>query len=134
RRGENAVHLGHSGCPPLLDLERIAPGAADQCREADNSVIAYVTGNDRLRRVILAFKGAVYATGRGWDVDDAVLRVAGTNLSPEASLRTALERTVRRLIDRDKEVWIVLQVPELRFNISECFPRPFSFEKTIRTP
>jgi peptidoglycan/LPS O-acetylase OafA/YrhL len=134
RRGEDVVHLGHSGCPPLLDVERIAPGTTDQCRQAGNSVIEHVVNNPTLRRVVIAFKGAVYVTGRGWDVDDAVFRIAGTELTPEESMRVALERTVRRLIDNGKEIWILQQVPELRFNITECFPRPFSFEKTIRTP
>src|SRR5262249_15608489 len=31
KKGENVVHLGESGCPPLLGIERVLPGGRDTC-------------------------------------------------------------------------------------------------------
>jgi peptidoglycan/LPS O-acetylase OafA/YrhL len=133
-RGENVVHLGQSGCPPLMEIERFTVGGSDTCRAFSNGLITYVANHADIKRVILSFKGAVYVTGRGWDVDDVVFRVAGTDLPPEESMKRALVLTVEYLIRHQKEVWLILQVPELRFNLTQCFTRPFSFEKRIRTP
>jgi hypothetical protein len=134
KKGENVVHLGHSGCPPLFDIERFTVGGHDTCRTISNSLMTYVASNPDIKRVVLSFKGAVYVTGRGWDIDDLVFRAAGTALPPEESMRDALQRTVEQMIAHQKEVWLILQVPEMRFNLAQCFPRPFSFEKRIRTP
>jgi hypothetical protein len=132
--GENVVHLGQSGCPPLMDIERFNVGGSDTCRASSNELITYVANHADIKRVILSFKGAVYVTGRGWDVDDVVFRAAGTELPPEESMAQALRLTVEYLIRHQKEVWLILQVPELRFNLTQCFDRPFSFEKRVRTP
>ena len=83
-------------------------------------------------------KCAVAASGRGYgDVEQSerfVFRVAGTTFSPLESLRVALEQTVGFFLQRNKEVWLILQVPELGFNISECIGRPVSFEHKLRMP
>jgi len=133
-RGENVVHLGQSGCPPLVDLERHYQGGDDTCRTVDNAVIDYVAENRSFRRVILSFKGVVAVNGHGWDVDAVTFTIAGTKLSNAESIQRGLETTARRLVDRGKETWLVLQVPELFFDVPECFPRPFSFSGAVRTP
>jgi hypothetical protein len=63
---ENVVHLGQSGCPPLLDIERFGIGASDTCHDANNSVITYVANNNDLTRVILSLRGVVDVTGTGF--------------------------------------------------------------------
>jgi hypothetical protein len=49
-------------------------------------------------------------------------------------MKQALERTVGLLLRSNRTVWLLLQVPELNFNIEECVGRPFSVENKIRTP
>jgi hypothetical protein len=138
RKGENVVHLGHSGCPPLLDLQRISdnrltePGAGvvDTCREADNSVIDRVANDAAIRRVIISFNGAQPLGGGG----DQTVLLAGTLLPPNESVRIALQRTVERFLQVNKSVWLILQVPELGFHPAECIHRPFSLRGEIRRP
>ena len=138
RQGENVVHLGHSGCPPLLDLQRISDnrsgeiesGVVDTCREADNSVIELVAGEASIRRVIMSFNGA-RPLGGG---DQQTTMLAGTLLPPDESMRIALQGTAERLLRAGKEVWLILQIPELEFHPAECVRRPFSISGTIRTP
>jgi peptidoglycan/LPS O-acetylase OafA/YrhL len=139
RKGENVVHLGQSGCPPLLDLQRISDnrlgepdstGVVDTCREADNSVIALVVGDQSIRRVIMSFNGARSLAGG----DQQTTMLAGTLLPPDESMRLALQRTTALLLEAGKEVWLILQIPELEFHPAECVRRPFSISGTIRRP
>src|SRR5207237_2975320 len=50
------------------------------------------------------------------------------------AMRRGLERTLDLLAKHHKDVWLLLQVPELPFNPTECVPRPFSFEHRARMP
>ncbi len=138
KRGENVVHLGESGCPPLLDVERFLNGQRDTCRAANNSVLDYVGKTGDLSKVVLSFRGAATVSGKVFGTVEGdqrvVFRIAGTSLSPEDSMRVALERTVDYLVQKHKQVWLILQVPELGFDIRECAGRPFSFEQKIRNP
>jgi peptidoglycan/LPS O-acetylase OafA/YrhL len=135
---ETVVHLGESGCPPLLDVERFANGTSDICRHPNDSVLAYVASRSDLTRVVLSFRGAFDVSGVGFGSVDTntriVFKTTGTTLSPADSIRAALTRTVEFLLDHDKTVWLMLQVPELGFKVEECAGRPFSFDHRIRTP
>jgi peptidoglycan/LPS O-acetylase OafA/YrhL len=136
-RGENVVHLGESGCPPLLDIERISPGTTDTCG-ANRSVLEFVANNPDLARVVMAFRGTTDITGTGFAPVERdmriTVRIAGTSLPAGESIRIGLARTVEYLAARGKVVWLLLQVPELDFQVDECAGRPFSFEHTVRTP
>ena len=142
RKGENVVHLGHSGCPPLLDLQRFtdnsleafADGVVDTCRASNSSVINLVANDARIQRVILSFNGAVPVTGFSWGGGYETVVLAGTMLSREDSVRVALERTVQLFVAKHKEVWLLLQIPELEFHLTECLSRPFSLHHNVRTP
>jgi peptidoglycan/LPS O-acetylase OafA/YrhL len=138
RRQQTVVHLGESGCPPLLDVERSALGAADTCREANNSVLTFVASSAALSTVVLSFRGAADVSGTLFGDPAAERRIAfkaaGTTLSPAESMRTALDRTIDFLLARGKTVWLLLQVPELGFPMDQCAGRPVSFSSHVRTP
>jgi hypothetical protein len=70
--------------------------------------------------VILSFAGVAQIA--------ADYRIAGTSLSAEESMRRALPQTVEYFLTRNKQVWLILQVPEIDFDITECAGRPFTFE------
>jgi len=134
-RGENVVHLGESGCPPLLDIERVVTFTSDRC-EANRSILERVANDERISRVLMAFRGTVDVTGRGFGDAERDLRVtirmAGTSLPAAESIRRSLVRTVEYLKAHGKTVWLLMQVPELDFPVDECAGRPFSFERPVR--
>ena len=138
KKGEGVVLLEQSGCPPLIDVERYQMGTTDTCLTVNNTVIDYLSHNDDIRRIVMSFRGVADVTGRGFgDIESSyqiIFRVAGTNFSNAESMRVALERTVDHFLGRKKEVWLLLQVPELGFVIGECVGRPVSFERRVRTP
>ena len=139
RGGEGVVHFGDSGCPPLFDIERYIAGKRSTCQADYAAVLRYVGDNTQFTRVVLAFRGAADVTGTGFgrlDTEEGVAtyRLAGAELSPPDAIEQALDRTIEYFRDRRKDVWLILQVPELGFRVTECIGRPFSFEKTLRSP
>jgi peptidoglycan/LPS O-acetylase OafA/YrhL len=138
-RGEGVVHLGDSGCPPLFDIERYVEGRRYSCQNDAGALLPYVGANGQFSRVVLAFRGAYDVIGTGYGRLDneegiSIYKIAGTQLSPAESIRQALLKTVEYFRDRRREVWVMLQVPELGFRVDECVGRPFSFGRTLRSP
>jgi hypothetical protein len=124
RRGEFAVHIGQSGCPPLMGVRRISDDGQNACDEVDGAMIESIGANRGIRRVIIAFRHTSYMH----DNRIAQYRVPGTTSAAEAVV-LGLDRTVTYLVERHKEVWLLLDVPELDFDINECVGRPFSFTR-----
>jgi SGNH domain (fused to AT3 domains) len=138
-RGEGVVHFGDSGCPPLFDIERYEEGRRFSCRADYTAVLHYVGARGEFSRVMLAFRGVYDVTGTGYGRLDneegfSSYRIAGTELSPPESIGRALLQTVEYFRDRHREVWLMLQVPELGFRLDECIGRPFSFNRALRSP
>jgi hypothetical protein len=140
KKHENVVHLGVSGCPPLLDIERPSAsfGSRDTCRDADNAIIRYVAAHAEITRVLLAFRGTTDVTGVGFGDAERGLwvkyRDASADLPQAETIKRALQRTVEFLLSQGKSVWVMLQVPELGFEPGTCVGRPFSFSGTVRSP
>jgi hypothetical protein len=139
RHGEGVVHLGDSGCPPLFEIERYEEGFRFTCRADNTAVLQAVGANGQLKRVVLAFRGAFNDSGTGYgrlanEEGVASYRIAGTEMSPSESIARALLQTARYFLDRGRDVWVILQVPELGFRLGECVGRPFSFNRTLRNP
>ena len=138
KKGENVVLIAESLCPPLMDIESHRVGAPDRCAAVTPTVLGLVADNPKITRVVMSFRGALLLTGRGvGDVEryeSVVFRKAGSLLSSDESLRLELDQTVDRLLNKQKDVWLILQVPELGFHIGECVGRPFSFEHKLRQP
>jgi peptidoglycan/LPS O-acetylase OafA/YrhL len=136
-RKESVVHLGESGCPPIWDVERTSAGQADTCHVANPSVLELVGRDPHITRVVLSFRGALDVDGVGYGDTEAfavAYGIPGTSLMPDEAIRQGLGRTVDFMMKRSKKVGLILQVPELTFNIAECVGRPVSFEHAVRTP
>jgi peptidoglycan/LPS O-acetylase OafA/YrhL len=138
-RHENVAHLGATQCPPLVGVEAFRVGDPERCGTINETVIRSVADDRMVARVLLSFRGTVYVTGRGYGPMERDLQVVfrlrdNRLLSPRDSLARALEDTADYLLRRGKEVWVVLQVPELDFVVTECAGRPFSFETNVRYP
>src|SRR6185369_4485542 len=115
-RGENVVLLGQLGCPPVFDIATTKPGERNTCTTAVNSVLAFAGTSAVIKRVVLSFRGAFEMSG--------AYTLAGTTLGPQDAMTRALDRTVAYLLEQGKQVWLIEQVPELDFDISECIGRP----------
>lgn len=138
-KNEAVVHLGEPGCPPLLGLVRKMPGIAEDCTGINRSVVEFLGESEKIHRVILSFRGPLNVTGKGFGEVERHVTVGisdfyDSSLSQSAAVESSLARTIEYLQNRGKEVWLIIQVPELGFHIDECTVRPLSITHQKKTP
>ena len=126
---ETVVHLGHTGCPPLLGIERLNQTGDNSCTRVNKAVIDAVLAGQSIGTVWLSFRGAAAVTGivrEGGGIDDR-FRLSDGSGTNESAVRDGLRTTIRVLQTGGKRVGVLLQVPELPFRVDECTGRPLSF-------
>lgn len=137
--GEAVVHLGEPGCPPLLGGIRTVAGTAENCTGISGSVIQFVANSKKIKRVIISFRGPMNVSGKGFGEIERHIKVDFSDmndpgLSQSKAIEASLARTIEYLLGYDKEVWLIIQVPELGFHIDECTVRPLSITHRKKTP
>jgi hypothetical protein len=136
-KGEGIVHLGQTGCPPLVGIERLNQTADNSCGRVNRAVIDAVLADKSIVNVWLSFRGAVAVTGS--EVDNGspaeLYRTIGGTATNGDAIGPALRETINLLKSREKRVGLILQVPELGFRVDECTGRPFSLaHRPARVP
>ena len=138
-RGGNVAHLGQTGCPPLLRVERLGQAGDNACVRVNAAVLEAVAKDAAITDVWLSFRGARAVAGRGFGVDAAastdLFRLTSGDEVNEAAIREGLRSTITFLQERGKRVGVFLQVPELGFRVDLCTGRPVSFgHRPAKTP
>jgi peptidoglycan/LPS O-acetylase OafA/YrhL len=127
-KGENLVHLGQTGCPPLIGIERLQLTGDHTCLRVNRAMIDALLADDAIITVWLSFRGALAMSGVefGGGAASDLFRLAGGTATNGAAIRDALRSTIALLQSRGKHVGVLLQVPELGFRVDQCTGRPFS--------
>lgn len=128
-RGENLVHLGLGGCPPLLGVDvaqgNYVPGA---CETLTRRQFAYVKEHG-IKKVVLVSRWTLYTDGdyRQRKMTGYFLitptRQARTRESSRQVFEQALERTVQAYRRIGSEVIVVAQVPQQRVDPKSLYYR-----------
>lgn len=139
--GENLVNLGGGGCVPFLDLESSEKGTTTLCADVMREVLNYVVDSPSIHTVILASRGPLYTTGRGFgEIEHGHNRYIRDRLDPAntnypAIFAASMDRTLSRLHSAGKDVAFVLDVPELGFDPRSCVNlRPLTLTAGPRDP
>ncbi|MEO8677649.1 MAG: acyltransferase family protein [Vicinamibacterales bacterium] len=130
--GENLVHLGQTGCPPLLGIERSDVRGDNACVRVNTAALDAVARDPVMTRVVIAFRGALAVTGEGFGDNERSrerFRLAATGVTNADAIRAGLEQTVAFLLQHRKQVLLVSQVPELGFRVDDCTGRPLSWSR-----
>jgi peptidoglycan/LPS O-acetylase OafA/YrhL len=127
-RSEGVVHLGQTGCPPLLGIERLNQVGDNSCTRVNRAMIDAVLADKSIATVWLSFRGVVAVTGTEFEnlPPADLFRTIGGNETNAAAIGPALRETINLLRSREKKVGLILQVPELGFRVDQCTGRPFS--------
>ena len=130
-KGENIVHLGQTGCPPLVGIERIGATGDNTCTRVNRAMITAVIADASIVNVWLSFRGAMAVSGvelglAGRSTPADLFRIARGTATNEEAIRSALRSTIKELQSGGKRVGVILQVPELGFRVDECTGRPLS--------
>jgi peptidoglycan/LPS O-acetylase OafA/YrhL len=125
---ETLVHLGQTGCPPLVGIERLKAAGDNSCTRVNRAMIDAVLADRAIVNVWLSFRGARAVNGT--DVDGVpptdLFRIAGGTAVNAAAIGEAMRATIQALQAGGKKVGVLLQVPELGFPPDQCTGRPYS--------
>jgi hypothetical protein len=126
--GANVVHLGQTGCPPLLGIERVGATGDNACVRVNKAMIDAVAADAALTEVWLSFRGALATTGveLGVSGEHVAFRSIDNGTTNVDAIREGLRRTIALLRSHGKKVGVLLQVPELGFRVDTCTGRPVS--------
>jgi peptidoglycan/LPS O-acetylase OafA/YrhL len=126
--GVNVVHLGQTGCPPLIGIERIGMSGDNNCVRVNRAVIDAVAADRSITEVWLSFRGALATTGLdiGERSEHVVFRSIDDGSTNADAIGNALKKTIALLQSRGKHVGMFQQVPELGFAVDQCTGRPVS--------
>lgn len=140
RAGFGVLLLANSGCPPLVGA---VTGKSDserqKCSFAIEAVLSEILRDERIKHVILATRGPIYLTGKGYgpaeiDYDHPPIAYAHPveqkykrGVDPFAD---CLFLTLRRLSDSGRSIGYFLQPPELSVPPRNCLGRPLEMFST----
>jgi peptidoglycan/LPS O-acetylase OafA/YrhL len=133
RAGYGVLLLANSGCPPLsgavtgkTDKER------QECTNAVEKVLSTILADDRIKHVVLATRGPIYLTGKGYGPAEAdydhppitygkpVEKQYKIGVDPFSD---GLLTTLRRLLESGRTISYFLQPPELGVPSRNCLGR-----------
>jgi peptidoglycan/LPS O-acetylase OafA/YrhL len=132
--GYGVLLLANSGCPPFSGA---ATGKTDkerkECTLAVEKVLSTILADDRIKNVVIATRGPIYLTGKGYGPAEAgydhppitygkpIEKQYKIGLDPFSD---GLRTTLRRLLESGRTVSYFLQPPELGVPSRNCLGRP----------
>ena len=117
--GYNTILLGENALLPFLGVERAIN--AERENMLINSIIDFVNAKGDIRKIFIIAFGSGYYTGRyvsGKQIDEKLL-VSRTNFEE------SLNKTVEKLAEAGKEVFVVMELPMVKAHLPSHVPRPF---------
>lgn len=123
KQGLSGELVYSTGCPPLLDMAR-GPGQLT-CKRATDTIIKYIENHPQLKTVILVGRWALWAEGSSYSFVDEEMQFSIVDLLSKNKImepspvlfERGLERTIEKLLELDRSVVIMRQVPEIGFNV-----------------
>lgn len=147
---ENVFHLGRGGCVPFFDVDSFDrkndEASRHHCKTISNQALTIAETNSSIHTVILASRGPLYLSGKGFFLNDygdekAHDRLLKSAHHPEFEDQyqiwdMAMRETLDRLLAKGKRVVFVLDNPELGFDPKSCVDsRPWRLtSQQVRQP
>jgi hypothetical protein len=127
------MNVGHGGCIPFFSVESKQIGTKGVCGELMSRLLHFAESSKDVKTVILAFRGPWYLPGTGYsetenNVNTILTLIDNKEISDKNKIFIiGLKATLNRLTSNNKQVIIVLSIPELDFDVSNCIAnRPIS--------
>ena len=141
----NVINFGGGGCLPFFNVASFQKGVQDQCAGLIDHALTFAIKNEAVRVVVLASRGPLYLTGKGYHIDgdgeEGHDRTLALTNRPEISdfreiFKISMKNTIERLLEKNKKIIFVLDVPELGFDPHSCIDiRPLRLTpKNVRSP
>lgn len=132
------IQIGKSGCPFVKDVDRFLYGQPYKCNIAYNETISYLKSLKSRDIAFISMYYTAYYTGNGYNIPKGSIHLEKTtNDIPNKNMHPS-EETYPNIFENGfnkmlldiapifNRVIIVLQPPEMGFNMRKCVNRPFS--------
>ena len=131
--GGSLSFLGNHSCPPLADIQVFDGEKYVKC-SSFSTILDSILKNKKMKDVFIISRGPLYIEGTGYkEVEKgikSILALSDEKLyerSNEEVFEIALNNLFATLLHAGKRVVYIYGVPELGFEIKQCFkPRPFN--------
>ncbi|PCI17538.1 MAG: hypothetical protein COB62_07460 [Piscirickettsiaceae bacterium] len=115
-----------NGCPPLIGVHN---PDIEECLDFNNRVIDYISKHAEIKMVVLTarwaaeLEGGTYGKEASEDIKliDTLSMVAPERDGNEVVFNKALKRTINRLLQLNRNVVLVSQVPEIGYNVASVY-------------
>ena len=133
-RGYGTVMLANQSCPPLVGYQwGRSPKQIEACQNQIGQIMALVTTDPLIDKVIVVTRGPVYIHGEVEGplslqaVELSLQKIKSPGRQTYTTYQTGLEATLSRLsaASHIEDVYYFLENPELDFLPKETLPRPF---------
>lgn len=132
--------IAKGGCLPFFDVASHDKGEPEGCLNLMNNALQFIENTPSIQTVVLASRGPLYLTGKGFGnalsefkIDWKLSLHNNPDISnPKEIFRSAMRTTIKRLVDKNKNVIFVLDVPELDFDAKSCNESPLALRKSAR--
>lgn len=129
-RGENLLQLGGGGCVPFWNIETGSNGVTNNCAEQMRPLLDYVLASKHIKSVILMNRGPAFIEGIDLSSKNKmVIKKLGSDESDSKIIYgNALQETIKKFVLADKEVILMIDVPEFDYDPLSCIDavRPMS--------
>ncbi|MBC7712843.1 MAG: acyltransferase [Rhizobacter sp.] len=133
---ENLLLMGKGTCVPFSNVESGMVGSPERCSKDINLAIDYALSSKEIKTIIITSRGPLYINGTGFHerrVDNYIKYNDEKNYAD--AFREGMGATMKRLVESQKKIILILDNPELSFNPELCLkPRPFSSLKIPKSP
>lgn len=132
--------IAKGGCLPFFDVASHAKGEPEGCLNLMNNALEFIERTASIQTVVLASRGPLYLTGKGYGnalsefkIDWKLSLQNDIDINnPKDIFRVAMTKTIKRLLDKNKNVIFVLDIPELDFDAKSCNESPLALRKSAR--
>lgn len=133
----NWLLLGHTACPPLINVASYWKGSSDKCKEANNLILKAIIETPSIDTVVLASLGSFYISDQSYAAafqgdfaaDRHFLTAGNTKKSKRDVFSDGLNQTIDELKRAGKKVVLFQDIPEIPFMPERCIHRPFAPKK-----
>lgn len=135
--GQSGLFAYYIGCPPMTGIRRMDKSESHWCRDFNDAVMEQIESHDAITSAVLVARWALYSEGTGYGyvkgksyiADDET--VEGGPAEIKRVFRSGLERTVAQLHGLDKTVFIMTQIPEVKWLVPEVMSRGVYLERDV---
>jgi len=130
--------IGNDSCPPVSGINVAAPVSEQNCQRKMEKALEYIVNTPSIHTVVLSFFGS-YMLNSSFSADHKRMKSGPQDVKITSEeffsknkielFYLGLEKTVINIEMHNKQVVVIIDVPELPFMPRDCIERPFTLER-----